>query len=394
MLFFIGIMTVYEDFKCGKVRNKWIVLGLFWSLGIILFFLIWYFIASPVTRFFYFNIMDYPPNYEVVVFTINLPYLFRLISNIAIALVISFLMWQFNVWAAGDAKLFVVYSALLPMTFYYKSFFSFFPSFVLMINIFIPIFLYLIFTSIIYLIKHLKNEEKDDSKKRKQSKKDKRKQLFMTFKNMGIMMTAFIGIFLIVKLFQSPIEQYTHIDLFSVQIFIFAGIIIFSNYVIKFIIKPAIFKTIIVLVSFLMFYGLINDYGGTIETVRRTLIMMTIYIIVLSIFRRIIDFHILKTDLKEVRVEDIGKRMSLSEDIMNEIKKDKEFYKEHINRFYSGGLLSYQVEPIKKWIKKNRRDIKTIKIYKPFPFVPWMFVGVIVTIILKGSMFHLIWRLF
>jgi len=399
VLFFIGIITTYEDFKCGKVRNKWIVFGACWGIGIILFFLIWYFIASPVTNFYYFNLLNYPADYEVVVFTVSLSYLLKCILNMTVALIISYLMWKFNVWAAGDAKLFIVYSILLPTTFYWKSFFSFFPSFVLMINIFIPIFIYLLIASILYYLKfiylRIKNKSKDNLLEKKQeSKADRKKKILEGVKNMAIMMIAFIGLFLIIKLFQAPIERYTSFDVFSIQVLIFAVVIIFSNSVIKFLIKPIVFKIVIILVAILVCYGLINSYDSTLETIRRTLIMMTIFIIVLSIFRKLIDFHVLRTDVKEVKIEDIKPRMSLVEDIMEKIKKDKKFYNKHIGRFYSGGLLLEQVEAVKKWLKNDKEEMETIKIYKPFPFVPWMFVGVIITIILKGSMFHLVWNLF
>lgn len=399
VLFFIGIITTYEDFKCGKVRNKWIIFGACWGIGIISFFLIWYFIASPVTHFYYLNILNYSSDYEVVVFTVSLSYLLKCILNMTVALIISFLMWQFNVWAAGDAKLFVVYSILLPMTFYWKSFFSFFPSFVLMINIFIPIFIYLLIGSILYYLKfiylRIKNKSQDNlSEKKQESKTDKRKKILETVKNMLIMMTAFIGLFLIIKLFQAPIEKYTSINIFSIQVFIFAAVIIFSNSVIRFLVKPVVFKIVIITVAVLVCYGLIYSYDSTLETIRRTLIMMSIFIIVLTIFRRLINFHVLKTNIREVKIEDIKSRMSLFEDIMEEMKKDKKFYNKYIGRFYSGGLIPDQVEAVKKWIKDNRKEIKTVKIYKPFPFVPWMFVGVIVTIILKGSIFHLVWNLF
>ncbi|MBU2634963.1 hypothetical protein KJ841_00605, partial [Patescibacteria group bacterium] len=40
LLFFIGLITSYQDFKEGKIKNKWIILGLIWGLGVYLLFLI------------------------------------------------------------------------------------------------------------------------------------------------------------------------------------------------------------------------------------------------------------------------------------------------------------------------------------------------------------------
>jgi len=57
------------------------------------------------------------------------------------------------VWSAGDAKLFFVFSLLIPISYYSKSYLPVFPSFALLVNIFIPILLFLIFASCFYLLR-------------------------------------------------------------------------------------------------------------------------------------------------------------------------------------------------------------------------------------------------
>ena len=115
----------------------------------------------------------------------------------------------------------------------------------------------------------------------------------------------------------------------------------------------------------------------------------------MSIFRKLIDFHVLRTDIREVKVDNIKARMSLTEETMEKMKKDKKFYNKHIGRFYSGGLLPEQVEAVKEWTRKDVEEKNgMIKIYKPFPFVFWMFIGVLITLKLEGSMFHLVWNFF
>jgi len=215
LLFFIGIITSYEDIKCGKVRNKWILLGLIWGLIIIIFFFVWYFVASPITRYYYFEIQNLPDNSPAPVFTVSLVYLWRVILNVVIALLIAFLMWRFNAWAAGDAKLFVVYALLLPLTYYWKSYLPYFPSFVLLINIFIPIFLYLLIVSFIYYLKFIylrltKADKRDSSLKNNQAreKTDKKKSIWEKTKSIVDMLLCFIGIFLMFGLFQEPIKEH------------------------------------------------------------------------------------------------------------------------------------------------------------------------------------------
>jgi len=404
LLFFIGIITSYEDFKYGKVRNKWILLGLFWGLGVIFFFVIWYFIASPVTHFYYFDILQLPDDSQVSVFTVNIDYLGRVILNTVIALVTAFLMWRFNAWAAGDAKLFIVYSMLIPLVYYWKSYLSYFPSFVLLINIFIPIFVYLLIVSFLYYLKFIyfriaKRQIMDMPKKnnnlkkkfynKKNKKIDKKKKLLETIKNTAGILFCFIGVLLILRLFKDPIEEYTFINVGSLQVFVFAFLIIFSRSLVKVFSKPLIFKIIIIILVVILAYGFIVSPQNTWQILCQIVKIMIIFMIVFTLFIKLIDFHILKTDVREIKIENLEPRMNLVEDIIERLKKDKKFYNKHIGRFYPGGLIPGQVEAVKKWAKKNKKDeMKTVKIYRPFPFVVWMFVGVIITLLLKSSLLH------
>jgi len=409
VLFFIGIITSYEDFKYGKVKNKWILLGLIWGLVIIFFFVIWYFIASPVTRFYYFNILQLPDNSQVSVFTVNIDYLGSVILNAVIALVVAFLMWRFNAWAAGDAKLFIVYSMLTPLTYYWKSYLSYFPSFILLINIFIPIFLYLLVRSCLYYFKFvyfwiIKRQVIDVPKKnnnfkkkfynKKNKKIDKKKKLLEIIKNTAGILLCFIGVFLILSLFKGFIEKYTFINVSSLQVFVFAFLIIFSRSLAKVFSKPIVLKIIIIILIVILAYGSIVSPQNTWQILYQVIKIMIIFMIIFTLFTKLIDFHILKTDVREIKIENIKSRMSLVEDIMEDIKRDKKFFNKYIGRFYSGGLLPEQVDVVKKWIKESKEEIRTVKIYKPFPFVPWMFAGVIITIILNGSLFHLVLNFF
>jgi len=394
-VFFIGLITSYEDIKFGKVKNKWILLGLIWGLAVIIFFLIWYFIASPVTRFYYFNIIDLPDNSPAPVFTVSLIYLYRVVLNTFLALIIGFLMWRFNAWAAGDAKLFIIYSLLLPLKYYWKSYLPYFPSFALLINIFIPIFLYLLIRSSFYYSKFIyfrlfKPTKIDLSKKKDKTdtKLDKKKKLWETVKNMAVMLLGFIAIFLIFGLFQQPIKEHFSIDISSLLIFVFAGLIIFSGPLSKVFQKPITLKIILLVLTVILSYGFISSPQSTWQILYQTVKLMIIFMTVLTLFRKLIDFYVMRTSLKEIKIEELEPNMNLAEETLNELKKDKEYYDKYIGLIYPCGLTMEQVQAIKIW--ENKKDkLKTINIYKPFPFVVWMFLGVIITLLLQSSLLYL-----
>lgn len=142
VIFFIGLITSYQDFKEGKIKNKWIILGLVWGLGIYILFLIWA-LAVPYLSQIYSK-----------QFTFILPsYILKVFINSVIALIIGYLLWYFNLWSAGDAKLFFVFSLLLPLKYYWRTSLPYFPSFALLINIFIPLLLFLMGQNLFYFLK-------------------------------------------------------------------------------------------------------------------------------------------------------------------------------------------------------------------------------------------------
>ncbi len=117
----LGVVTSRQDLKEGKIRNKWILISLLYSfltLGVVALIL----------------------RLEGTV--INPVYVSMFFSNLAISLVFGVFLWLSKLWSAGDAKLFVAYAALIPISTYRWQAAALFPSYVLLINTFTPIFVY------------------------------------------------------------------------------------------------------------------------------------------------------------------------------------------------------------------------------------------------------------
>lgn len=401
MLFLISLIISYQDIRYGKVSNKWILLGFLWGVLIIIFFIIWSFAGPPISRFYYFNILEQPPDSPAPVFTIRPSYLVSCLVNGGIALVISFLMWRFKAWAAGDAKLFIVYSFLIPLKYYWKTYLPYFPSFVLLVNIFIPIFLYLLIRSFLYYIKFVyswitKSQSVASAGQKNKSKEKKerlaaKKARWKSIENMGKMLLSIVTIFLILSFLAGPINQFTSINLSSLRIFVFASLIIFGGPLSKLFRRPLVFKIIVVILISALGYGFAAFPEMTWQNLYQTIKMMAVFMVILGLFKKTIDFYIQRTSLREIKVEKLEPKMFLAEESLARIKKDREYYNRYIDVIRPDGLTPEQVEAIKKWnSRKNGAKIETVNIYKPFPFVVWMFLGVIITLILKGSLFHLV----
>ena len=119
---FFGWKTSEEDIKYGRIRNDYIIIMIF--LGLVLFILkvVIYLIFAGVPNKFY--IIDYLTNLLLMTFFV-------------------FSLWKGKLLNAGDSKLLIAYSALIPVNFYKYGYVKFFPGTALLINVFTPIFLYL-----------------------------------------------------------------------------------------------------------------------------------------------------------------------------------------------------------------------------------------------------------
>lgn len=117
----IGALTTYEDIKFGKIRNRWILIGLVIGIGTQL---------------------------GLIGSIFSGDYILKVYLNAGVALLLGYLIWRFNGWSAGDAKLFFVFSLLLPLKFYGRSFLPVFPSLVILINTFVPLLLFIFCRSV------------------------------------------------------------------------------------------------------------------------------------------------------------------------------------------------------------------------------------------------------
>lgn len=285
VLFFIGLITSYEDIKYGKIRNKWIRFGLFWGLFVIAFFFLWYLIAAPVTRFFFFNVLGRPEGSPAPVFTVYPSYLLNVLLNSALSLFITFLMWRQRAWAAGDAKLFFIYSLLLPLGYYQKAYLPLFPSFALMINIFIPAILFLFFRSAWHVAKLAIGNFSSLNLRLYLKKKIAERA---SIKEQLLRMSGFLAIFTLFGLFS---KRFPPIG--SFQSYLFPALIIFSQPISRFLDKKIVKKIVFIFLGSVVIFDIVTPPPyQLLQIIFQSLQMMLIFTLVMKIFGTFMDKYI------------------------------------------------------------------------------------------------------
>lgn len=367
-LFVIGGICSYTDIRYGKIFNKWIVTGLFWGISFYIFL------------FFY--------NFFFLFQTSNIKYLMEVGTNTLISFLVGYLLWNFNLWSAGDAKFFSLCAFLLPLKFYSKSYLTFFPSFNLLVNLFVPLLLILTFTAFFMGIKELFNYRK----RLKNIKKIDIKKVFSIFKTLGKKLSQlFLNFIFIFILFQQtasfrefiPGEEF----LFNPLTFFFL-LFVLSGYLSKIQTKKKWIGYFINGTVFIYFSYLI--FSGKIEILKLILKNTLFFMVLITFLRQVLNFYIEKKEVKKIKIKDIQKGAVISKNelglILKELKQkgmDKSF-----GEIIAEGLKENQVKIIKDLFTENP-NIET-KIYKTFPFAPFMLLSVVISMLTEGSFIDLL----
>jgi Flp pilus assembly protein protease CpaA len=110
----LGVVSTLQDFRARRISNLWIIISLVYAIMAHL-----YLFASGDQQ-------------ETLWFL-------RSFVNVLASAIVAIYFWKQNWWGGGDAKLFVCYSALVPLSHYPFGYFSYyFASFLLLITTFIP----------------------------------------------------------------------------------------------------------------------------------------------------------------------------------------------------------------------------------------------------------------
>lgn len=359
----IGLICFYTDVKYGKIFNKWIGLSLLCILFIYIFL------------FFDIIFLNEQANEK------GINYILASLINGFIAFFGGYLLWYFKFWAAADAKLFAVYAFLIPLHFYSKSYLPIFPSFNLLINLFIPLFLILTAKALFTVLEESHNLI------------DKMKNIVLSDRKKGVsvllsLLRMFLNFLFALLLLQLLASLTGHELLGKISfnpIFNFALLFLIRSRLNKLTKKRKWLNFII--------YGIVLGYSGFLiisgqaQLLINILKSVLIFMILISSMRQLFNFYIQEKEIKKIEIENLQRGMIPVKNAMPIIltglkKLGKE---EGFERVDASGFNKKQVELIKNAFHDNQKS--KISIHKTFPFAPFLFLSAIISISTKSSFF-------
>lgn len=376
-LFIIGVIVSFEDYRYGKIKNKWIKIGFLY--GAIMFGLIIFrsFFSDPLT--------------------IDFSYLSHILVNTIIASVVGCVMWYWTIWSAGDAKLFSLFAFLLPLEFYSNTYLSYFPSFALLINIFIIALIIFLIMLVLNFIFYMLNRRRIITEEEKKARKERIKRNIYSF--IGEIFNLFIVFFVMVSLvgiiFRSALKErlfyFFNTTLGLENWVLFITVLAIFIFLVRFLRKlKKIFYTIAILLFIWLLYTWFRLGQSPMLTIKPMIGMTAVLVFGGFTFRKAFDWYVNKKEVEEIDVGNIKKGTRLTEESLKVFKTKSpttKSLKESMGRIYSDGLSKEQSIFLKKLA--GEKKIKKIKVYKLSPFAIWIFIGLITTIIFKGSIVKL-----
>jgi hypothetical protein len=355
----IGIACSYTDIKYGKIFNKWTIFSF-----INIFFLY-------IFLFFY---------------KVNIDYIFELILNGGIAFLGGYLLWYLKLWSAGDAKLFAVYAFLIPLHFYSKSYIPHFPSFNLLINLFIPLLFVLIIGALITALKegwNLRN-------KIKELKLPKMKRISQLSASLSKMFLTYLFVIIILQSFRFLREKPPADEVLSNPFFLFALLFLTIGYLTK---KMRGKKWLSLLAyGVILGYSAFLIFSGEPQHLMSILKVALVFMVLVGFTRQILNFYIQKKQIQKIKIKDIQEGMVLVKDKASLVLKKLKEKGEEFGVLDAGGLKKKQAELIKNLFQDNKET--EVGVYRTFPFAPFLLLSAVISISTQSSFLPLLDRVF
>jgi hypothetical protein len=350
LILFFGAVTSYEDLRIGKVRNKWIVSGLF--------------IASIAwLLFFVFN-------------QVSLNYLGLLLLNFCCATIFSFLLWRFSSWAAGDAKMFILYSLMTPLYFYSDYYINIFPSFIIIFNTFLILLTCLFFQSIFFGLNRVKQKIKNqDNFLWSVKKRIPQGKIF--FQSLVKFLPSFLLFMISVTLSYQYLINFYQFSFLLYQALAIALVIIFSRQIIILNQRPyaGLFNFCLFLVFLLL--GLWWNYERTLLMTFNLFSVVLVFLICFPFLKKIITFYLDKQRGKMIEIKNLSAGMVLKAETIKILK---------IEENIENNLIGISQEEVDLVISQAQaQKIEKISIERPFYFAVWLFIGELVTLSIQGT---------
>lgn len=330
----LGIISTITDFKSQKIYNKNIIIAV-------------------ITSIF---------TYAILWRQVELIYVKNYLINLGIGMIISFLFFYFEIWAAGDAKLFLSIIIMIPYEIYEVETSNVFPALYLLIIIFSIAFIYVVVET--FWLWFNEKERKNIKKELKLEKSELKEFVIKYF--MGYFIILFINNVTLRYLLEFRNNNGGLMLICNMLILIFVYRVIREK-------KKSVITTLVFIIANIIYYVI---FGFEVYSINIKMCLLTVLII---IFRNISE----KYNYEKIKIEDLKPKMILSfESVLAFYNSRVKGLPKKATETTDSRITEQEVESIKRW-SKSKNGKETITIVRHMPFAPFILLGEILFFIIK-----------
>ena len=330
----LGIIASITDFKNQKIFNKSLIMAIVFSL------------------------LTYIAFYQ----TLETQYIIAFIINLSIGIIISFLFFYFEIWAARDAKMLVTILLMIPYNLYEVNKENLFPGIQILIIIFSLAFIYVIIETIVLYFK-------DETKVKTVNIKTITKQEILDF-----LVQYFMGYFLITFINNISIQFLKQFREYNEILVLLCNMLLLMFVYKRVNNKKFILMLLLTFIVCNFIYHII--FGFQIYNINLKYIII---VAVIMIIRTISEQY----NYREIKIEDLQPKMILSfESIIAFYGSKVKGLPTQTTETTKSRLTKEEVESIKRW-SKTKKGNDTIVTVRYMPFAPFIFAGAILFFALK-----------
>jgi Flp pilus assembly protein protease CpaA len=304
-------------------------------------------------------------------------YLGRVGVNVVIAFLIGFGMWWFGLWAAGDAKLFAVLAALVPLGAYVNAFWPVFPAYVLLFNTFLALMVLLVLELAVRFARQAIRPTPEEAEAW-------RNAWTWIRGNVGNLAIGFVGVvflFLVIKtlrmLTRDLMAAYTSVT--SSTLVYFLLFLVFHPLA-RAMRRPWVgWPIAIATAGFIVYVALYPtpDYNlASVLHVGALMLGLVVFLIVYELYLNVFDY-------KPIKLWELRPRMLLARKTQEVLKEDKDLLETKMGPVGPDGLSPQQVETLRRWWIDRGKGGR-LWINRTIPFAPALFLGTLATVLFGG----------
>ncbi|MFA6316979.1 MAG: hypothetical protein WC943_06135 [Elusimicrobiota bacterium] len=374
----MGAIVSYEDWNEKRIRNHWIALGLA-LCGAGLLYLAWNSFLG----------YQHVAPWGSVSYYLPWPYYPKVLAHLMLCLTASFTLWRFNIWPAGDAKLYILFGLFTALIDPNIPGFPLLLFMLILVNIFVPAGIFFAGETMLRVLSGARALAELDWRKASKALVERvwvRLKDAWPFRYHYAALTVnllamFFGMMVLGAKFQR-----LSVGPFG-QMLVFLALLVVWSRVMGFLQNRTIgWIALIGLSAFVVGGTLLRHWYVWAWLV--SAVKMTISFGMFVSFARILfDWFIEWDSRRELDPETLRTGVVLSDETWQRLQSEPELSGKLGDR-YSDGLTAEEAETIKAWLAG--RSAESYKVYHTIPFAVWIFMGTLLTLYYRGSVLVLL----